>query len=283
MKLKVLVIQNNAIINNKTANFKNIESMLSKYKDTKFDLIVFPEVFAIGWDCSKFIQNAENIEDSETIRFLQNIALSHRALVIGGTFIQESKDGSFKNSCPIIDKTGKLIATYDKIHLFSHKDSKEDAYVDSGNSLLVLNLGVTKIGISICYDIRFPEVHRFYSQKGVEVLINIAAWSNSKPMHWDIMHKARAIENQCYLIVANQTGKISNKDENLGHSMVIDPWGEAIEELGKDENCIACTINLSTLRELRENFPLLRDRKDSDFYKFNYKEIKIETKNQVYY
>lgn len=276
MKFKILVVQNNAIIGNKKATLNNVEKLLEQYEDQTFDLIVLPEVFAIGWYCQNFPKEAETIDNSETIDFLKKLAVEFHSTVIGGTFIQKTQDNLLKNTCPIIDKNGNLIDTYDKMHLFSHKGSEENKYITTGDELKIINIGDTKIGLSVCYDIRFPELYRTYSKNGVEILINTAAWSITKPEHWDIMHKARAIENQCFMIVANQTGKISKGEYNLGHSMVISPWGVPIEELQQEEGCICCTIDTNEVKKLREDFPLISDRRDKDFSSFKYKEIKIE-------
>lgn len=275
MKLKVLVVQNNAIIGNKKATFDNIETLLGKYEGQNFDLIVLPEVFAIGWYCQNFLKEAETLENSNTINFLKNIALNFKSLVIGGTFIQKMSDGTYRNTCPVISKTGQLLTTYDKMHLFSHKGSEENKYISTGSELKILDLGNAKIGLSVCYDIRFPELYRTYSKHGVDILVNVAAWSYTKPEHWDIMHKARAIENQCFMIVADQTGKITSDEYNLGHSMIINPWGEALEELQKEEDCIICEIDTRQAADLREKFPLISDRRDLDFDSFKYKEIKV--------
>lgn len=276
MKLKILVVQNNAIIGNKKATLNNVEKLLEPYEGQTFDIIVLPEVFAIGWYCQNFPKEAETIDNSETIDFLKKLAIEFQSTVIGGTFIQKAQDNLLKNTCPIIDKNGNLIDTYDKMHLFSHKGSEENKYITTGDKLKLINIGDTKIGLSVCYDIRFPELYRTYSKNGAEILINTAAWSITKPEHWDIMHKARAIENQCFMIVANQTGKISKGEYNLGHSMVISPWGDPVEELQQEEGCICCTIDTNEVKKLREDFPLISDRRDKDFSSFKYKEIKIE-------
>lgn len=276
MKLKILVVQNNAIIGNKKATLNNIEKLLEPYEGQKFDIIVLPEVFAIGWYCRNFSKEAETIDKNETLDFLKKLAIEFQSTVIGGTFIQKTQDNLLKNTCPIIDKNGKLIDTYDKMHLFSHKGSEENKYITTGDELKLINIGDTKIGLSVCYDIRFPELYRTYSKNGAEIFINTAAWSITKPEHWDIMHKARAIENQCFMIVANQTGKISSGEYNLGHSMVISPWGVPVEELQQEEGCICCIIDTNEVKKLREDFPLISDRRDKNFSSFKYKEIKIE-------
>ena len=275
MKLKVLVVQNNAIIGNKKATFDNIETLLGKYEGQNFDLIVLPEVFAIGWYCQNFLKEAETLENSNTINFLKNIALNFKSLVIGGTFIQKMSDGTYRNTCPVISKTGQLLTTYDKMHLFSHKGSEENKYISTGSELKILDLGNAKIGLSVCYDIRFPELYRTYSKHGVDILVNVAAWSYTKPEHWDIMHKARAIENQCYMITVDQTGKIEDDEYNLGHSMIIDPWGKIEAMLQSEEDCLFHEIDTQKVKDLRENFPLLYDRRDKDIKYFNYQEIKL--------
>ncbi|MBS4760671.1 MAG: hypothetical protein KHX03_08260 [Clostridium sp.] len=274
MKLKVLILQNNAIIGNKQATIENAYKLLAPFKNETPDLIIFPEVWSIGWYCKNFPQESEIIETSETIDFLKNTALDFKSTVIGGSFIQK-KENTFKNTCPVINKEGKLIATYDKMHLFSHKGSEENKYISTGNELKILNLGFTKIGLTICYDIRFPEIYRQYSKHGVEIFVNAAAWSNKKLEHWNIMHRSRAIENQCFMITADQTGKITDDEYNLGHSMLINPWGDIDACMGEEEGCIITEFDTDDVKNLRKEFPLISDRRDLSFDSFKIKEIKL--------
>lgn len=270
--MKVLVVQNNAVLNNKSTNFDRVEKLLEPYLNVETDLIVLPEVWAVGWDCSTFKDAAEPPGDCPTIEFLKYLAYHHEALVVGGSYIRKTKDGEYKNTCPVISGSGQVVALYDKMHLFSHKGSQEHKYVSHGDSLLMLNTGETKIGLTVCYDIRFPEIFRQYSLNGAEILINTAAWGRNKLLHWEIMQKARAIENQCYMLSADQTGLIKDNEYNLGHSMVISPWGDVTGSLGEEEGCILADLDLEKLRELRRTFPLLSDRRNQVF---NIKEINI--------
>ena len=270
--MKVLVVQNNAVLNNKSANFDRVEKLLEPYLNVETDLIVLPEVWAGGWDCSTFKDAAEPPGDCPTIEFLKYLAYHHEALVVGGSYIRKTKDGEYKNTCPVISGSGQVVALYDKMHLFSHKGSQEHKYVSHGDSLLMLNTGETRIGLTVCYDIRFPEIFRQYSLNGAEILINTAAWGRNKLLHWEIMQNARAIETQCYMLAADQTGLIIDDEYNLGHSMVISPWGDVIGSLGEEEGCILADLDLEKLRELRRNFPLLSDRRNQVF---NIKEINI--------
>ena len=278
MKLKVLLVQNSAIIGNKKATFGNVYSLLKQHEGEKIDLIIFSEVWSIGWYCSNFPKEAETLENSPTINVLKDIALSYKSNIIGGSLILQHKKG-FTNTCPVISKKGQLITTYDKMHLFSHKGSEENKYITTGNELKILNYKNTKIGLTICYDIRFPEIYREYSKHGVEIFVNMAAWSNKKPEHWEIMHRARAIENQCYMITVDQTGKITDKEYNLGNSMVINPWGDIEASLQSEESCLLYEIDTDKVKELRKNFPLISDRRDTDFKTFNYKEINLYEQN----
>lgn len=270
--MKVIVVQNNAILNNKDANFDNVEKLLEPYKDKECDFILLPEVWACGWSCKDFESAAETVENSPTLNFLKYIAQKHNTLILGGSFIREEEDGSLKNTLPVISSKGKLIALYDKMHLFSHEGSEEHKYVSQGEELVMLDLGYTKIGLSVCFDIRFPELFRSYSDSGAEIFVSAAAWGRNKLMHWEIMQKARAIENQCFMLAADQTGKISQNEYNLGHSMAISPWGDVLDELGEEEGCIYTELDLNSLRKLRKEFPLLSGRRND---KFKIKEINI--------
>ena len=270
--MKVLIVQNNAILNNKKANFDNVEKLIEPYEDKSVDLILLPEVWAVGWDCKQFETAAEHENDSETLDFLKYVAQKHNSVVLGGSYIRKDSHNLYKNTMPVISAAGKIIAQYDKMHLFSHIGSEEQKHVSKGDSLVVLDLGYTKIGLSVCYDIRFPELFREYVNNGVEILISAAAWGRNKLMHWEIMQKSRAIENQCYMLAADQTGKISGDEYNLGHSMVISPWGDVLDELGQEEGCIYTELDLYKLRKLRKEFPLLGDRRNE---KFQVKEISI--------
>ncbi len=274
MKLKVLLVQNSTIIGNKKATFENIHSLLLPYSDEKIDFIILPEVWSIGWYCSNFPKEAETLDNSESIAQLKDIALGYNANVIGGSIILK-RGNTCTNTCPVISAKGHLVTTYDKMHLFSHKGSEENKYITTGNELKILNYKGTKIGLSICYDIRFPEIYREYSKHGVEIFVNMAAWSNKKPEHWEIMHRARAIENQCHMITVDQTGKITDKEYNLGNSMIINPWGDIEASLHAEESCLLYEINTDKVKELRENFPLISDRRDTGFKTFNYKEINL--------
>ena len=207
-------------IGDKKANFKKLEQLISTLSNT--DIIVLPEVWNIGWSCKNFQKNAEELCNSETIRFLSEIAKSKNTNIIGGSFIRKTNNNIFYNTCPIINRNGELIAVYDKNHLYSYYGCNEGKYITPGASPVMVNLGGINIGLTICYDIRFPEIYRAYRKNGADILINCAAWASTKPIPWEMMTKSRAVENQTYMVAVNQYGPMENNETNLGHSRIID-------------------------------------------------------------
>lgn len=248
--LKILAIQMSSKIGDKKTNFDKVEELVSKNITDDVDIIVLPEVWAVGWSCKNFRKTAEYLEDSETIDFLASIAKKYNVNIIGGSFIRRVNDDLFYNTCPVINREGKLIATYDKMHLFSYYGCLEGSYVENGRSLVLIELEGVKIGLSICYDIRFPEIYRAYAEKGADILINMAAWPMSRAIHWEALTKARAIENQCFMIAVTQSGLIEGDEWNLGHSRIISYTGETIAEVGVGDN-IETSFEGTILAELK--------------------------------
>lgn len=259
-KLNILVIQNNAIISDKKANFDKIEELIAPYKKETVDIIVLPEVWSEGWLCSNFPKLAEEETNSKTLNFLSNIAKSFKAYVFGGSFIRKTEKGTLKNTCPVFNRNGEMIAKYDKMHLFTHLGANEGKYVEIGKKPLLVEIEGIKIGLSICYDIRFCELFRAYSNNGAKIFINMAAWPFSRPHHWKHLQTARAIENQSFMIAVSQCGEIINNEYNLGHSMIISPFGDIIEELDEKEGVIFKSIDLKEVEELRKKVPTLEDK-----------------------
>lgn len=262
-KIKILVVQNCSVIRDKEANFKKVEALLKPFENSNIDLIVLPEVWAVGWYCKAFTDAAEEENNSITLNFLSNLAKKFNSNVVGGSYIKKYQDAKLTNNCPVFDREGNLIAQYEKMHLFSHFGADEGQYATKGSKQVIAKTDVAKLGLSICYDIRFPELFRVYAYNGVDILINVAAWPKTRKNHWVTLQKARAIENQAFVIAASQTGLIKGDEYNLGHSMVISPYGEVIAELNEEEAVLEAEIDLSEMKTLREKFPILADRADN--------------------
>lgn len=260
-EINISAIQMCAKIGDKQTNFSKVDQLAEKIDKT--DIIVLPEVWNIGWSCNDFITNAEELDKSITIRFLSNLAKQKNAYVIGGSFIQKVNENTYFNSCPVIDKEGKLIALYKKNHLYSYYGCNEGKYVQKGDSPVMVNIEGINFGLTICYDIRFPEIYRAYRKNNADVFINCAAWASTKPIPWEMMTKSRAIENQTYMVAVNQYGPMENNETNLGHSRIIDYNGNVLAEVLSGEGIIQSTLKFDAMYEFRDKCTVLEDIKES--------------------
>lgn len=262
-KIKLLAIQFSSIIGDVQANVQKMENLLNEQiAKHSPDIVILPEVWTCGWDCQSFHKCAEKIEDSQSLNMLKNIAIKFKTNIIGGSFIRNNIDGSYSNTCPVINKAGKICAFYEKNHLFSYYGCDEGKYIQAGNNPVMVNLDGINIGLSICYDIRFPEIYRAYRKHHADVLVNMAAWGSNKKLQWDTMTASRAIENQTYFVALTQTGKLREGD-NLGHSMIIDYKGEILSEINNIESGICATIDLEEMYDFRKKCTILNDIKKS--------------------
>lgn len=258
--MKVLTVQMQSVLGDKDANFAKIEKLLTGKEDYCPDLIILPELFATGWFCDIYAQVAEEPENSKTIKFLSDIAKNFKSNVIGGSFVRKDENGEIKNTCPVFDRNGNLIATYDKMHLYSYLGDTENLNSVRGEKPVIAQTDVGKIGLTICYDIRFPEIYRCYAYGGADLLVNVAAWPKSRKLHWETLSRARAIENQSFMIAVSQTGEIQNGIYNLGHSAVLSPLGETIAALNDEEAVLTAEIDFDEMKKLRSNVKTLSDK-----------------------
>ncbi len=259
--INISAVQMCAETGSKEANFEKLKKLLANIKKT--DVIVLPEVWAVGWSCADFRKNAEEIETSETVEFLSEIARTFNANIIGGSFIRKTKDGIYYNSCPVLNRDGKTVALYDKNHLYSYYGCDEGKFVTAGKNPVMVNLDGINFGLTICYDIRFPEIYRAYRKAGADVLINCAAWASTKPVPWEMMTKSRAIENQTFTVAVNQFGPMKNNETNLGHSRIIDYNGNVLSEISDGEGVIQADLNFNEMYAFREKCTVLKDIKES--------------------
>lgn len=261
-RLKILAVQMCSKIGDKRVNYSKILKLIEK--NIKFcpDVIILPEIWTVGWKPSEFENSAEDLKNSETVEFLSNIAKKYNTNIIGGSFITK-KSGEYYNTCPVINRKGELIATYDKMHLFSYYGCEEGSYIESGQNPVLINIDGVKIGLTICYDIRFPEIFRAYRKAGADLLVNMAAWPMSRKIHWEMLTKARAIENQCFMVALTQSGLIEGNEWNLGHSLIIDCKGEVISEITEGEGAMFAEIKFNEMYKFREKCTVLLDIHDS--------------------
>ena len=262
-KVKLLAIQMGSVIADIDKNIQKVQELLEKNLLQKtVDFVFLPEVWTCGWDCSSFVDCAEDIETSKSVLMLKKVAKKYNVNIIGGSFIQKKGD-IYLNTSPVINRDGELVCTYDKNHLFSYYGCDEGKYITVGEKPVLVELDGVKIGLSICYDIRFPELYRAYRKAGADIMVNMAAWGAEKKIPWDTMNTSRAVENQTYFVALTQTGILKDGSRNLGHSMILDYKGEILSEINEVEGGIFSEIDLESMYEFREKCKVLDDIKSS--------------------
>jgi len=268
-KARVLGIQLQPVLGNKKANFEKVESFIKENAWYKPDLIVLPEVFNTGIDHRYFHKCAEAVPEGETTEFFSKIAKKYKTNIISGSFVEkcEGEVCQYKNTSVVFDRHGEILGKYQKIHMFNSYGTNEGDYFSSGDTAVAVQTDIGKIGLSICFDIRFPELYRTLTYAGAEIIICAAAWAYPRLDHWITLNKARAVENTVYVIAVNQAGRVTPKWQNLGMSMIINPWGDITAAAGSDEGVMTGEIDLNYLKKIREEFPVLNDR-NLDAYRF---------------
>ncbi len=256
--MKTALLQLDIKWEDKNENFARVESLAEKIKDAGVDLIVLPELFSTGYTMnSEFL--AEDL-DGETPSFLSEIARRYKINVLG-SFIERAKPKP-KNSAILLNKEGRILLHYSKIHLPSFLE--EDKNYTLGDKISECELDGQKIRVFICYDLRFPEIFRMNAEN-IGCFFVIANWPRERIEHWDALLKARAIENQAYIAAVNRVGN-SPTSSYSGHSSIIDPLGRRIAYAREDEtDVIVSEIDFSFVKEIREKFPFLKDRKKGKF------------------
>ena len=239
-------------------SYENIEESILRIEDLlnksskKFDLLIFPEMSLTGFtmQSKKF---AEEIDGLAT-KYFMNLSERLRSNIFAGIIEKDGKN--IYNSLVHFDSTGIIKARYRKIHPFSL--AEEDKYYNSGKEFVVTKIDKIKFGLSICYDLRFPELYRFYAKERVDVLIDIASWPITRIDHWNTLLKARAIDNQCFVAGVNRVGSDPFYQYN-GCSAVFDPLGKEIVNIADEEKIIDVEINTHLVIATRNEFPFLND------------------------
>ena len=249
--MKIGVVQYNPLWESKEENKKKITALI-KRDFKKSSLLIFPEMTLTGFTMmpEKFSEAIKG----DSFKFFAGIALKHKVFVAAG--IIEENDGEYFNSLILLNPDGKLISSYRKIHPFSY--STEDKHYKKGKEVKIAGINKLKIGLSICYDLRFPELFRFYAKERVHLIIVIANWPDTRIEHWKTLLKARAIENQCYVAGVNRIGD-DPKLHYPGFSSIYDPMGKEILSLKDEEKIVFADINKEIVSKIRKNLPFLED------------------------
>ena len=262
-KVRLLAIQMESIIGELNLNIETVKNLLiANLEKYDSDFVFLPEVWTVGWHTPAFIESAETLEESKAVKMLKEIAKKYKVNIIGGSFIRKA-DNKYFNTCPVINRNGDIVALYDKNHLFSYYGDNEGSIITRGSNPVMVELDGVKIGLTICYDIRFPEIYRAYRKAGADILVNMAAWGKTKKIPWDSMTTSRAVENQSYMVALTQTGLLADNKENLGHSMIINYEGKILDEIEEIEGGVYAEVNLPQMYEFRNKCTVLNDIKNN--------------------
>ncbi len=256
--INVSILQMGSVLGDVELNINKVEMLVEKFLDKSTDVLVLPEVWSVGWACSKFKDSAQSLNEGSIYDFLSGLAKKHNINIIAGSYIVRNND-KFYNTCAVFNRAGEIIATYNKSHLYSYYGCDEGKYITKGDCPVLVEIEGVKFGLTICYDIRFPEIYRAYAKAGADILVNCAAWGSKKALPWEIMTKSRAIENQCYMIALTQSGAIENGEFNLGESRIIDYKGEELSSIMSGEGIVCATLDIEDMYNFRGKCPVIKD------------------------
>lgn len=248
-----------------SANLKEAARLIDIAVTKGAKLVVLPEYFCIMGmkDADKVVVREE--EGSGPIQeFLGKTAKSHGIWLIGGSVpLVSARPDKVRNSCLVYDDSGKQVARYDKIHLFNFEHGEEhyaeEKTIEAGNKVVTLESPFGRIGLSICYDLRFPELYRSMGQVDI-ILAPSAFTATTGKAHWETLIRARAIENLVYMIAPAQSGRHINGHKTYGDSMIVDPWGVILDHLPKGPGVVLANISRSHQKNLRNSLPALKHR-----------------------
>lgn len=264
MTLSIAAVQPDIVWENPYKNFDHFEALLATQLKQSVDMIVLPEMFNTGFsmDADHFAEDMEG----DSVLWMMRVSKKYQAIVMGSLIIEE--DSEFFNRL-IVVKQDEIIAEYDKRHLF--RMALEDEYYAQGTQATRFECLGWKISLMICYDLRFPVWSRNRvmekEQLAYDLLIYVANWPSPRISHWDILLKARAIENQAYVVGVNRVGVEPKGTAYNGHSVIIDHKGSVLScaEEGK-EQIIKAELDLEAMQKYRKKFPVWKDADQFDLY-----------------
>ena len=255
---------------NVSANLLETERLAEAAVKQGAQMIVLPENFAfIGRNCADTNALRERPGDGPLQTFLSQLATRLSAWIVGGTIPLEADHAAkWRAACIVYDERGRQVGRYDKQHLFdvnlveSDEQFVESESIEPGDDILVLDSPFGRLGIAVCYDLRFPELFRAMVDQKVEVIALPAAFTEiTGRAHWETLVRARAIENLAYVIAAAQGGFHVASRQTYGHSVIVDPWGTKLAERQRGNGCVVAGIDREFQHTTRRNFPCLDHRR----------------------
>ena len=254
-------------------NLEQAQALLDEAVRHGAQLVTLPENFSFLDREGDKLQVVEDLETGPSVQMLRDFAAAHGVAVVGGSVPLQAADTSkVTNTCLVFDPSGEIVARYDKIHLFdinlnAEHTFKESRYIEPGANGVTVDLFGHTMGLSICYDLRFPELYRHLIRRGAKVLFIPSAFTmHTGKDHWEVLIRARAIENQCYVVAPAQYGRHNDRRVSYGRAMIVDPWGQVLAQAQDRESVVVADIDLEYLDDIRRRLPCLEHIRDDLFY-----------------
>jgi predicted amidohydrolase len=269
-RLRIACVQLNAS-GDKADNIARMDALVGRAAATGADLVVLPEKWN-GIGPADFLREvAEPLEGGETVAAMAEWARGHGITLVGGS-IAERREGRDKlsNTCLVFDPGGEIAAVYRKIHMFDVEVGghvyRESESEEPGDAPATCEAEGWKLGLTLCYDVRFPELYRILALEGAELVTIPAAFTlYTGKDHWELLVRARAVENQCYLAAANQWGAHPDGRAAYGRSMIVDPWGVVLGQAADEDGIVAVEIDRAHMQRVRRSLPSLANRQPAAY------------------
>ena len=256
MKIVVSLAQMDVALGQIEHNLAIARAMIAEAAQRGSDVIVLPELWSTAYDLENAAEHAVPIEAGV---FAQTAALAAKfQLHIVGSCLSLLSPGRYGNTAVFLGPDGGILGSYTKLHLF--RLMNEDRYLTPGDRPSLVQTPWGLAGMAICYDLRFPELFRHYALAGARIIFLPSEWPKPRLVHWRTLLRARAIENQLFIVACNRVG-VTNSHEFLGHSTIIDPWGETVTEGGENLQLITAEIDLAETDRVRGRIPIFEDRR----------------------
>ena len=271
-KIKIAAIQMPTVAD-KMENVRTVKAYLEKIKDENPDFVILPEMFCCPYQTENFPIYAEK-EGGPVWQQLSGYAKQYGIYLIGGSMPEKDAEGNVYNTSYIFDREGKQIGKHRKVHLFDidvkgGQTFKESDMLTAGDSDTVFDTEFGKIGVMLCFDIRFPELSRMMVNDGAKVIFVPAAFNmTTGPAHWELSFRTRALDNQIYMVGCAPARDVSAGYISWGHSIVTDPWGRVTGMLDENEGILLAELDMDYEEQVREELPLLKSRR-KDIYQLS--------------
>jgi predicted amidohydrolase len=255
----------------KADNLERAERLVARAASTGADLVLLPEKWNAIGSTETLVANAEPLDGGETVAAMAEWSVRHGITLVGGS-ITERREGREKlsNTCCVFDPSGELVAVYRKIHMFDvdvggHRYRESDAE-EPGDETVVCEVEGWRLGLSVCYDLRFPELYRILAVEGAQVVTVPAAFTlYTGKDHWELLLRARAVENQCFVIAANEWGTIEGGKASYGRSLIVDPWGVVVAAASDEDTVVSAELERALLERIRRELPSLVNRRPAAY------------------